>query len=157
MALDQAFPLLREMAKALSAAHRAGVVHRDFKSGNVMLVPTHDGFRAVVTDFGLARTGELVPPVAPEQDPARAPAQDEPEILGTPAYMAPEQLRGDSAGPATDVYAFGVVICEMLLGRGLRQATRTRVIPLVPRETEHRPGAIPPRWIRAGRPSRSSA
>ncbi len=119
MALDRALPLLRDMATALSAAHRAGVVHRDFKSGNIMLVPTHDGFRAVVTDFGLARTGEPVPPQDASEPLGQGPAGEKGEIAGTPAYMAPEQMRGESAGPATDVYAFGVVMCEMLLGRRL--------------------------------------
>ncbi len=93
------------MAEGLAAAHKAGVVHRDFKSANVMLVPTEDGIRAVVTDFGLARTGL-----------AQA-GSSEGEIVGTPAYMAPEQLEGGRVSPATDVYAFGVVMCEVLLGR----------------------------------------
>ena len=105
MAPDRALPLLRQMAEALASAHRAGVIHRDFKSGNVMLVPTHDGFRAVVSDFGLARTG----------DPSAQP--DDGEIVGTPAYLAPEQLRGGKVGPPADVYAFGVVMCEALLGK----------------------------------------
>lgn len=105
MAPERALPLLRQMADALAAAHRAGVIHRDFKSANVMLVPTHDGFRAVVSDFGLARAGV-------SSDLAGAG-----EIVGTPAYMAPEQLQGGAVGPAADVYAFGVVACEVLLGK----------------------------------------
>ena len=105
MAAEQALPLLHQMAEGLAAAHKAGVVHRDFKSANVMLVPTEDRVRAVVTDFGLARTG-----------PAQAGSSGG-EIVGTPAYMAPEQLEGGSVSPATDVYAFGVVMCEVLLGR----------------------------------------
>ena len=105
MAPERANPLLQQMAEALAAAHKAGVIHRDFKSANVMLVPTHDGFRAVVTDFGLAQTGVSLP-LAPSG-----------EVAGTPAYMAPEQLKGGSVGPAADVYAFGVVMCEVLLGR----------------------------------------
>lgn len=105
MAPGQALPLLRQMAGALAAAHRAGVIHRDFKSANVMLVPTHDGFRAVVTDFGLARTG-----VSSAQTESG-------EIVGTPAYVAPEQLQGGRVGAPADVYAFGVVMFEVLLGR----------------------------------------
>jgi tetratricopeptide (TPR) repeat protein len=105
MSPERANPLLQQMAEALAAAHKAGVIHRDFKSANVMLVPTHDGFRAVVTDFGLAQTGVSLPLAASG------------EVAGTPAYMAPEQLQGGSVGPAADVYAFGVVMCEVLLGR----------------------------------------
>jgi tetratricopeptide (TPR) repeat protein len=110
MAPERANPLLQQMAEALAAAHKAGVIHRDFKSANVMLVPTHDGFRAVVTDFGLAQTG--LP-----QTGVSLPLAASGEVAGTPAYMAPEQLKGGSVGPAADVYAFGVVMCEVLLGR----------------------------------------
>jgi len=105
LAPAEALALLGNMADGLHAAHLAGVVHRDFKSGNVMLVPSPEGTRAVVTDFGLAwshsvsvavtRTGTLV---------------------GSPAYMAPEQVRGEAVSPATDVYALGLVLYEMVTG-----------------------------------------
>ncbi len=101
--------ILEDVARGLGAAHEAGVVHRDLKSANVMLVRSDDGSeRAVVTDFGLAtsrfpgsqrRLTEVV------------------EIVGTPDYMAPEQVEGGEVGPATDVYALGVVAYEMLSGR----------------------------------------
>ena len=87
----QVFPLIRQMVAALSAAHQAGVVHRDFKSGNVMIVPRTGGApRVVITDLGLAR--------------------------GTAAYMAPEQIRSGKVGPAADIYALGVVLYEILTG-----------------------------------------
>jgi len=101
----RAVPLLRQMADALTAAHAAGVIHRDFKSANVVLEPTEMGVRAVVTDFGLARTGMSTGKT------------DAGEIVGTPDYMAPEQLEGGAVSPATDVYAFGVVMCEMFTGQ----------------------------------------
>ena len=100
------------MAAALAAAHRAGVVHRDFKSGNVMLVPAppeHE-LRVVVTDFGLARRT-----LAGERTPALS-IGDAGEMSGTPAYMAPEQVEGGAVTPATDVYALGVVLYEMVTG-----------------------------------------
>ncbi len=102
----EALPLVEQMAAALDAAHGAGIVHRDFKSANVMLV----GARAVVTDFGLARgsrdDGETI-----------VSTLDRKGLVGTPAYMAPEQVAGQEAGPAADVYALGVVVFEMMTGR----------------------------------------
>ena len=108
----QALPLLRQMVAALAAAHRAGVVHRDFKSGNVMIVPRADGPpRAVVMDFGLARS---IPPDTRATASTWSPATM--AAYGTPAYMAPEQIRGGRVGPTADIYALGVVLYEMLTG-----------------------------------------
>ena len=102
-------PLLCEMAAALGAAHRAGVAHRDFKPSNVMIAreQTEEAPRAVVTDFGVARA--IDSPTDGETGTARL-------IVGTPAYMAPEQLEGQPITPATDIYAFGVVMYEVLTG-----------------------------------------
>ena len=113
-ATTEILPVVRQMADGLTAAHRVGVVHRDFKSHNVMLVkPTRaDGqLRAVVTDFGLAWRSA--------QDSCTNISMSlstESEISGTPAYMAPEQVEGGPVTPATDVYALGVVLYEMLTG-----------------------------------------
>ena len=107
-----ALPLVRQMAAALDAAHAAGVVHRDFKAANVILSPAADGTeRAVVTDFGLAR-GLALGTAAGDSSVTPTGA-----TVGTPAYMAPEQIEGKPAGPAADVYAFGVVLYEMVTGR----------------------------------------
>ncbi|MCC6586065.1 MAG: tetratricopeptide repeat protein [Bryobacterales bacterium] len=115
MTPGEALPLLRQMAQGLTAAHRSGVVHRDFKPGNVMLVPSSAGERAVVTDFGLARSVE--PPATPEHGAAQTDLTATGAVVGTVKYMAPEQLAGEATGPAADVYAFGVVMHEMLTGR----------------------------------------
>jgi hypothetical protein len=105
-----ALPLVRDMAHALDAAHAAGVIHRDFKSDNVMLVPVDGGaVRAVVTDFGLARGTAM-----PEQ--ALTTARSARAIAGTPAYMAPEQVEGEEVGAPADLYALGVVLYEMVSG-----------------------------------------
>ena len=103
--LDQALELGRQMAEGLHAAHRAGVIHQDFKSGNVMIVPAKDGEgkRAVITDFGLAHN-------------VRDAERESGNSIGTPAYMAPEQIEGKAVSPATDVYALGVVLYELLTG-----------------------------------------
>ncbi len=107
--LDEALPLVRQMAAALDAAHGAGVVHRDFKSENVFLVPSDEDIRVVVTDFGVARGAAATDGFASQVTGAG--------IVGTPAYMAPEQIEDDPVTPAADVYALGVVIYEMVTGR----------------------------------------
>jgi hypothetical protein len=102
-----------EIAAALAAAHAEGLVHRDIKPGNVMLAPTG----AKVVDFGIAAA------VAP--DGSGAP-DDPDEVLGTPAYLAPERLVGDAVVPASDVYALGVVLYRMLSGRSPWSSEDTR-------------------------------
>src|SRR5262245_45953897 len=110
MSTAEAQPIVEQLASALAAAHRVGVVHGDFKSANVMLVPGDgDGdVRAVITDFGLARAsaGSLSDDVTVTR-----------RIVGTPAYMAPEQIEGKPVTAAADVYALGVVLFEMVTGR----------------------------------------
>jgi eukaryotic-like serine/threonine-protein kinase len=104
---DAALPLLAQMAEALDAAHRAGVIHRDFKPANVMLVPIPEGLRVVVTDFGLARnlvsSGETTATLTGG-------------LMGTLDYMAPELLTGSAASMASDVYALGMVAYKMVTG-----------------------------------------
>src|SRR6187551_264327 len=108
---ERALPIVAQMVAALSAAHAAGVVHRDFKSGNVMLLGAEDETpRAVVTDFGLAYS------VSAADGTDSAPLSIAGEILGTPGYMAPEQLEGGAVTPAVDVYALGAVVYEMVTG-----------------------------------------
>lgn len=104
----EAVVVARQLAAALEAAHAVGVVHRDFKSSNIILVGGPDEERAVVTDFGLARD---------ERQPSGASGLTAVGgVLGTPAYMAPEQVEGRRATPRSDLYAFGVVLYEMVSG-----------------------------------------
>src|SRR5688500_10474744 len=108
---DEALPIISQLASALGAAHAVGVVHRDLKTSNVMLLPG-DGRaapRAVITDFGIAHR---LAATAVEG----ATTAFRGEVLGTPDYMAPEQIEGARITPATDVYSFGVVMYEMLTG-----------------------------------------
>jgi serine/threonine protein kinase len=106
---EAALPIVQGMVAAIAAAHAAGIVHRDFKSDNVMLAPGEPGGppRAVVMDFGLARATSL---------PTNTSSFDR-SLAGTLAYMAPEQLEGKATGPATDTYALGIVMYEMLTGQ----------------------------------------
>ncbi len=110
----QALPLVAQMASAIGAAHEAGVIHRDFKSANVMLVPDSQktgGLRAVVTDFGLARRSRS------GASASLSAARTETEmVIGTPDYMAPEQVEGGQITPSVDIYAFGVVLYELVTG-----------------------------------------
>ncbi len=105
----RAAEIVRKIAVALEHAHRAGIVHRDLKPANVVMAA---GGEPVVMDFGLAKR-------VADVDPNEAKLTRDGGLLGTPSYMAPEQCRGDVAaiGPATDVYALGVMLFEMLTGR----------------------------------------
>lgn len=147
--LSEALAIARQLAAALDAAHRAGVVHRDLKSANVMLVEAADGPRVVVTDFGLAR-----PQVGEGPAGATAALTVDGKALGTPDYMAPEQVEGGEVTGAADVYAFGVTLYEMVTGRRpftgsspLTTAVKRLQEPPEP-PTAHRPD-LEPAWERA--------
>jgi serine/threonine protein kinase len=118
MGLLEALPLIRQMASALGAAHEAGIVHRDFKPSNVVLVDEPTGLRAVVTDFGLAfrATAPATEHSLTDASWSSAHCDEGRQLYGTPAYMAPEQLEGQPASTASDIYSFGLVIFEMVTG-----------------------------------------
>jgi Tol biopolymer transport system component len=98
-----------QLARGLAAAHDSGIVHRDLKPENIFV--TADG-RVKILDFGLARLHEIEPGVASaEADTALTLAG---MVMGTASYMAPEQVRGEPAGPCSDSFAFGCVLFEML-------------------------------------------
>jgi eukaryotic-like serine/threonine-protein kinase len=117
--LDEALPVARQIAAALEAAHEAGVIHRDLKPANVRIRP--DG-TVKVLDFGLAKAVE---PVGSRESHAAAhsPTFTSPALtqigvlLGTAAYMAPEQAKGRPVDRRADIWAFGCVLYEMLTGR----------------------------------------
>ena len=109
MPITEVLRIVEQVAAALTAAHEVGVVHRDLKSPNVMLVPCDEGTRAVVTDFGIATST-----LSAEESALHLTRTG--QVLGTPAYMAPEQLQRGKITPATDVYALGLLIYEMLTG-----------------------------------------
>jgi serine/threonine protein kinase len=108
---EVARPVIAQMAEALRHAHAAGIVHRDFKSDNVMLVLGSRGelSRVVVMDFGLARQSlvGLSQPLTPQSR----------TVFGTLDYMSPEQLMGRPATPESDIYSLGIVVYELLTGR----------------------------------------
>lgn len=109
---QEAIGISEEILAALHAAHEAGVIHRDLKPNNIFRVKQPGGgFYVKVLDFGLAKLGK-----------SAAPATSSPQsvtglLIGTPEYMAPEQIRGAEVTPKTDLYAFGIIAFQMLTGR----------------------------------------
>ena len=113
--VDEAIPLFIQIAEGLEAAHERGIVHRDLKPANIKVGP--DG-RLKILDFGLAKTTEASSPeVDPSQSPTMTASAMPGEIMGTAAYMSPEQARGLDVGKQTDIWAFGVCLFEALSGR----------------------------------------
>jgi tetratricopeptide (TPR) repeat protein len=110
LSLDESRAILDQVVAALEAAHSVGVIHRDLKPSNVVLVEEPSGLRAVVTDFGLATSGEA-------EAASEAHLTQAGEVIGTPSYMAPEQLERKDVGPTTDVYALGLLLYEMVTGK----------------------------------------
>ena len=106
--LEQALSIGRQVADALSAAHEKGVTHRDLKPGNIKITP--EG-KVKVLDFGLAKAvgGEALDRKSTITQPGR--------IIGTPAYMSPEQARGQPTDTRSDIWSFGCVMYEMLTGK----------------------------------------
>ena len=132
-----------QLCTALQAMHDAGVIHRDFKSNNVMLVPRGETSQAVVMDLGLA--AEAV------QAAAAGSAITLPgTVMGTSEYMAPEQFEGRPLTPAADIYALGVVLYE--LATGTRPFRAPTPLAAAVRRARHLPPAssvradLPPHW-----------
>ena len=131
---DEVLALLTQLAGGLDAAHLEGVVHRDFKASNVLLTERGTagggaGVRAVITDFGIARLDR------PEMRDA---TQATVGAIGTPDYMAPEQVRGEPVGPAADIYALGSS-CSSCSPAGFHSEQRRRFRPPSHDSTARRP------------------
>jgi eukaryotic-like serine/threonine-protein kinase len=112
--LDEALAIAKQIADALEAAHEKGIVHRDLKPANIKIRP--DG-SVKVLDFGLAKSGEAQEVTA--DSPTMMPGTLAGMILGTAGYMSPEQARGQAVDKRADIWAFGVVLYEMLTAKRL--------------------------------------
>jgi TolB-like protein/tRNA A-37 threonylcarbamoyl transferase component Bud32/Tfp pilus assembly protein PilF len=156
MTTGEALPLVQQMCSGLAAAHAEGVIHRDFKSSNVLLVAkaaqlpqtSGEGIRVAITDFGIARA------LLPEGVEGASGLTGDAGIVGTPEYMAPEQVTGGEVSQATDVYALGIVLYEMVTGRlpfsaSTPLATASRRLDEPPPRPEATVPGLDPRWSRA--------
>ena len=124
VSVPRALRVARSIVSGLTAAHGAGVVHRDLKPANIMIGADGEG---MIMDFGIARStgggnaepqeggGSPAAPHGPEAQPSDATVMG--AVIGTLEYMAPEQARGESVDQRADVYAFGLILYEMLVGR----------------------------------------
>ncbi len=113
--LRKALDLAAQIAEGLDAAHAAGVTHRDLKPDNIMVTPQG---RAKILDFGLAKRSSK----SGDDDATKKLGTEPGQVMGTVGYMSPEQVRGEEAGPRSDIFSFGVVLYELLSGQRAFQA-----------------------------------
>lgn len=137
----EALAIARQLCEGLEEAHRRGIIHRDLKTGNVILCKTNGNLRAVITDFGLSGDNTQAS-----------------EFGGTPKYIAPELWRGAKASIASDIYALGVVLYEMIAGAAraqdelstadLMSENSTATHPAIGKPLERSLKGCPRRWAR---------
>jgi len=147
--LDEALPIAKQIAEALEAAHEQGIIHRDLKPANIKV--RADGTVRVL-DFGLAKAMEPAAGFSPSMSMSptiTTPAMTQAGmILGTASYMSPEQAQGRAVDRRADIWAFGVVLFEMLSGKRLFDGeTVTEAIAAVikdPMRLERLPAETPP-------------
>lgn len=131
LSLDRIAEIFKQVAQGLSYAHSKGIIHRDLKPSNIML---DDAGNAYLTDFGLAKLAEGSLEITKPGT-----------IVGTPAYMSPEQLRGETLDHRTDIYSLGVILYNMVVGRLPFDTSSTDLVSIIYQHLEKPP--IPPTQI----------
>jgi tetratricopeptide (TPR) repeat protein len=146
----QALKVALDICDGLRMVHEQGVIHRDLKSANIMLCGEGDQLRAVLMDFGLARIFGAESASSANADGEGGTAAG--AIMGTPAYMAPEQFEGKEVSPATDIYALGIVLYELVTGlhpyaapTPVAAAIKRAQRPALPSTLDH---SVPRKWDR---------
>ena len=148
--VGEVLAIARQIADALDAAHEKGIIHRDLKPANIKITPTGV---VKVLDFGLAKLGAVAAGEAGRPDLSHSPTVTfggtrDGVILGTAAYMSPEQARGKAVDKRTDIWAFGCVLYEMLTGRAAfaRETVSDTIAAILEREPDWAalPAATPP-------------
>ena len=150
LSVERVLTLARSVISGLAAAHDAGVVHRDLKPANIMVAPDGEG---LVMDFGVARStevaiaagdgavsGDALASLVAAQGASRVPEQTASGmVVGTIEYMAPEQSRGEAVDQRADVYAFGLILYDLLVGRTRAQRMKSAIAELQNRMHEAPP------------------
>jgi Tol biopolymer transport system component len=134
MALGQILDLGLALTEAMTAAHEKNITHRDLKPDNIMM---DDSGRLKILDFGLAKLKEEIVPASPGSElPTRAVQTEDGRILGTVAYMSPEQAEGKPVDPRSDVFSMGILLYEMSTGeRPFKGDTKISLISSIMRDT----------------------
>ena len=140
-----------QIAEALAAAHAAGIIHRDLKPGNIMITGAGKSSRVKLLDFGLAKlTGSASEPTdATRTMQVEEPGTAEGVVVGTTAYMSPEQAEGKPVDARSDIFSFGSVLYEMVTGRRAFQgdtamSTLSAILKDEPKPVSQIAGDVPP-------------
>ena len=152
LARKEARPIALEICEGLRLIHEKGIIHRDLKSGNIMVCKQNGSMRTVLMDFGLAHDFTAYPP-SQDTTASHLPFQTVAgAVMGTPAYMAPEQFEGGPVSPATDIYALGIILYELVTGIQPYSAN-TPIAAAIRRAKQPKPAssvthAVPRHWDR---------
>ena len=145
LGISRTVTILDQMCSSLQEAHRSGIIHRDLKSENVMIMRSKDGRDFVkVLDFGLAKVLDPDEPIT---------AQSQRDLFGTPYYMSPEQIRGEKVDPRSDIYALGALTFRMLTGTfpyaadTAFETLRLHLLDPVPSSAKRVPNLGIPKWL----------
>ena len=139
--VEEAVRIGAEIATGLARAHAAGIVHRDLKPDNVMIARTG---KVKILDFGLAKLREREEPSGEEPTQSAEGSRDE-RVLGTPAYMSPEQAKGRGVGDQSDVFSLGIVLYELFTGRRpFRGETSVELAIAIDRDAPRPPRELSP-------------